>query len=235
MKTIFASLSNDALRKSNSLTSVSADILTQLHDLADVQETVVPPVEESRQQSFDEDESKSDPSSENVTEGHSDREGYRSSDGKVTASPSEASATEALLQLKGGISQSGVDASASEPTSPTYARSISPESDDQLEKSLALRFPEEVLKMNRYEFNIWKKTNHPHPLSQRETKALAKLRRRVLSRVYANRARSRRTVEREMLKRENELLRQQMVAEKAATVEKPVRDGTDSMDGLVSE
>lgn len=77
----------------------------------------------------------------------------------------------------------------------------------ELERRLSWVFPEDVLKLGRAEFAAWKATKQIGPLTPADTKALAKLRRKVLSRVYANRARARRANEREMLHVENERLR----------------------------
>jgi hypothetical protein len=77
----------------------------------------------------------------------------------------------------------------------------------ELERRLSRVFPDDVLKLGRAEFAAWKAARQIGPLAPAETKALAKLRRKVLSRVYANRARTRRANEREMLWIENERLR----------------------------
>ena len=77
----------------------------------------------------------------------------------------------------------------------------------ELERRLSRVFPDDVLKLGRAEFAAWKAAKQIGPLAPADTKALAKLRRKVLSRVYANRARARRANEREMLHVENERLR----------------------------
>eukprot|EP00040_Diaphanoeca_grandis_P034488 m.213886 g.213886 ORF g.213886 m.213886 type:complete len:298 (-) comp33163_c1_seq1:696-1589(-) len=67
-----------------------------------------------------------------------------------------------------------------------------PESDDPLDKHIYTMFPMEVLRLERSSFNKWKKTNRTRKLKPDETKRLAKIRRTILARVYAERARQRR-------------------------------------------
>jgi hypothetical protein len=78
---------------------------------------------------------------------------------------------------------------------------------DNLERELSELFPDRVLRLSRKEFAKWKAHSNVRSLSTQESKALAKLRRKVLSRVYANRARNRRSVERKLLRLENAALR----------------------------
>ena len=91
---------------------------------------------------------------------------------------------------------------------PTWDTHADTDTDDlELEQQMGRVFPDDVLKLGRSEFAAWKAANQIRQLSPSETKALAKLRRKVLSRVYANRARARRSHEREKLRIENEQLR----------------------------
>lgn len=63
---------------------------------------------------------------------------------------------------------------------------------DDLDLSIFRLFPIPVLRKERSEFNKWKKANRIRKLDPRETKRLAKIRRTMLARVYADRARQRR-------------------------------------------
>jgi len=85
---------------------------------------------------------------------------------------------------------------------------------DAAERSVQALFPEWTLRLQRNEFNKWKKLHHSRKLTAAESAVLRRFRRTMLARVYADRARHRRAAKHgadaekvDALQAENRLLR----------------------------
>lgn len=88
---------------------------------------------------------------------------------------------------------------------------------DAAERSVQALFPEWTLRLQRIEFNKWKKLNHTRKLTAAESAVLRRFRRTMLARVYADRARHRRAAKHgadaekvDALQAENRLLRERL-------------------------
>lgn len=88
---------------------------------------------------------------------------------------------------------------------------------DAAERSIQALFPEWTLRLQRSEFNKWKKLHHTRNLTAAESAVLRRFRRTMLARVYADRARHRRAAKHgadaekvDALQAENRLLRERL-------------------------
>jgi len=92
-------------------------------------------------------------------------------------------------------------------SSPSLASCLIPLTDDPLDKAIYKLFPMHVLRLERAVFNKWKKDHKTRKLTSDEARQLARIRRTMLARVYAERARQRRDTDHRDTKNECDILR----------------------------